>query len=128
MPSFDWENAGPSPEALAAFADVKDEREFPHSYSGQSWLAAYRMWKVVKDAPEKLNVGPYENVPGVELDDLGLSGFMYGSAVNAVRQMLGKAPGRNPAILTLGEKEEPPYPSVGPAEKAMRSAIGGDKE
>lgn len=125
MSTFDWEKNGPSPKALEAFSLVKEETEFPHTYSGQSWLAAYRIWKAVKDDPAKLmDVGPYDDIPGVELDDLGLSGFMYGWAVNAVRQMCGLRPGGNPAIVTLGEGNRD-YPSVGPAEQAMNRAIGG---
>lgn len=123
---YDWENAGPSKEALAAFVEVKDEKEFPRSYSGQAWLAAFRIWKAVKDDHSKLNVGVFADIPGCDVSDLGLSGFMWGWALNAVRQMLGHSPGANPAILTLGKGHET-YPSVGPAEKAMRQAIGGDK-
>lgn len=128
MSKFDWDAAGPSPEALIAFGEVADDKEFPETYSGQAWRAAYRIWKVCKATPEKLNVGPCDDIPGVDLDDLGLSGFMYGWALNAVRQMLGKPAGPNPAIITLGTKDEPPYPSIGPADKAMRKAIGGDEE
>ncbi len=125
---FDWDAAGPSPEALIAFSAVVDEKEFPDTYSGQAWRAAYRIWKVCKATPEKLNVGPFDPIEGLDISGLGLSGFMYGWAFNAVRQMLGKPAGPNPAILTFGVKDQPPYPSIGPAGKAMRRAMGGDEE
>lgn len=128
MTKFDWDNEGPSPRAIAAFEAVQAEKEFPDTYSGQAWLAAFRIWKAVKDTPDVLNsVGPYDDVPGVDLHGLGLSGFMYGWAVNAVRQMLGKPAGGNPAILTLGKGNEP-CPSVGPAEKHLHQVLGGGDE
>ena len=121
----DWEVSGPCPEALHQFALMPDEKVFPNTYSGVAWRAAYRIWKATKDTPNVLdNIGPYENVPGADLEDLDLTGFMVGWAVNVVRQMLGKAPGGNGAIVTVGVGNEP-YPSVGPADLAMRRAIGG---
>lgn len=122
---FNWDEAGPSKEALEALSKVEDEKEFPQSYSGQAWFAAYRIWKTVKDSPEKLvKATPYSDIEGVDLKGWDGTGFMYGWALNAVRQMMGYRPGPNGAIVTLGVGEEPPYPSVGSAEQAMKRAIG----
>jgi hypothetical protein len=121
---MNWEKTGPSQQALDAFAKITDEEEFPDSYSGQAWRAAYRIWKVYKDKPTELsNCDPYSTPKGVDLKGLDLTGFMFGWAMNAVRQMLGMKAGPNPAIVTLGEKQED-YPSVGPAEIALKDALG----
>jgi len=126
---FDWENAGPSKEALEALAQVQDESEFPQSYSGQAWFAAYRIWKVCKDNLDKLaKASPYGDIEGVDLKGWDGTGFMYGWALNAVRQMLGLKPGPNGAVIELGVDEQPPYPVVGPADKEMRLALGDGKE
>jgi hypothetical protein len=128
MSKFDWDAAGPSKEALIALAKVKSGDEFPHTYSGQAWFAAWRIWDATKDHPEKLaNASPYGDMEGLDLKGWDGTGFMYGWALNAVRQMMGMKPGPNGAILTLGEPEQPAYPSIGPAENAMRKAIGGDE-
>ncbi len=121
---FDWEHSGPSEDALVAFSRVSDEAEFPNTYSGAGWRAAYRIWKIVQEDRSLLLIGPYEDVKGVDTKDLGLSGFQYGWAVNAVRQMLGIPPGPNPAIVTLGVPVQPDYPSIGSPEDAMKEAIG----
>jgi hypothetical protein len=119
----DWDSLGPSPEALRALELVKEEAEFPQTYSGQAWCAAYRIWKAVQESPEVLDgVGPYDDVPNVTLKDLDLTGFMFGWSVNAVRQMLGRPVGGNGAIVTIGKGNEP-YPSVGSAEQAMKRAL-----
>ena len=46
-----------------------------------------------------------ERMPEVrqQLSDLGLSGFMWGWAVNAARYCVELPPGENPAILTIGD-------------------------
>lgn len=125
---FDWDKLGPSPEALKAFDAIQTELEFPNTYSGQAWRAAYRIWKVTKDNRSLLEPDePYGTIKGVELDGLGLSGFMYGWAVNAVRQMFCMPAGGNGAIVTLGVGCEP-APVVGPAELEMREAIGGKEQ
>lgn len=123
----DWNEMAPGPEALAAFATAK-EYDFPDTYSGAGWKAAFRIWGAVKDSPDVL-VGHdgFHDLPGVKIDDLGLSGFQFGWALNAVRQMLGQRPGPNPAIVTIGAGDnEPAYPSMGSPESAMRRAIGGE--
>lgn len=63
----------------------------------------------------------------MNLDGWDGTGFMYGWALNAVRQMMGYKPGPNGAILEIGTEEQPAYPSVGPAEKAVARAIGGNE-
>jgi hypothetical protein len=45
---------------------------------------------------------------GVPLGDLGLSGFMWGWAVNAARRCVELGPVANPAIMTVGERVEEP--------------------
>lgn len=121
----DWDDVSPSPEALSLLEKVRGDSDFPQSYSGSAWCAAWHIWKVVKDNPDLLDGNDgFKDIPGVDLPDLGLSGFQYGWALNAVRQMLGKKPGPNPAIVTIGAREELPYPSTGPAESAMKRAMG----
>lgn len=120
---FDWEHEGPSAQALEAFTKVTDEKEFPDSYSGQAWRAAYRLWKWTGGDVNKLPKSEWEYNPEWNWDELGLSGFMAGWATNAVRQMMHCKPLPNPAILTIGGPQEV-YPSVGPAEIAMKDAMG----
>jgi hypothetical protein len=110
---FDWEKSGPSIEALEAFARARDD-EFPQSYSGQAWRAAYRLWLAVKDKPLKevnqIISDPYGydkswNWSGENGgEDLGLSGFMAGWAMNAVRQMMNLKPGTI-YLIPLGVKQ-----------------------
>lgn len=106
-----WETASPSVEALERFAQASDG-EFPHSYSGQAWRAAYRLWLAIKDkTPEEIDKAisdPYGydkswNWNGENGgEDLGLSGFMAGWAMNAVRQMMKLGPIGNGAVVTIG--------------------------
>jgi hypothetical protein len=125
---MDWEKAGPSAAALEAFASVESEDEFPNTYSGQSWRAAFRIWRAYRDKPEALDsIGPYDDIPGADLYGMGLSGFMVGWAMNAVRQMLGRQPGANGAVIVLGEKNQPAVPAMGPAEADLKRAIGGSE-
>jgi hypothetical protein len=135
---FSWENSGPNKQALAAFAKVTDERrEFPHTYSGQAWRAAYRLWLAIKDKP--IDVQKSETADGFAYDpawnwggerggdDLGLSGFMAGWAINAVRQMLDLKAIPNPAVINMDGPQEP-LPDTGPAEGMMKTAIGESGE
>lgn len=126
--AIDWDNMAPGQEALTALQAVESEDELPHTYSGAAWRAAYRMWLAVKDDPAILDtLGPFDDVPGCDLKGLGLTGFMFGWAKNAVRHMLGRKPGANPAILTIDENggRHETEPIVGTAEDAMIKAIGG---
>lgn len=121
---FDWENSGPTPEARAALEAVSDEAEFPYSYSGQAWRAAYRILRAYKDQPaELLKIGPYDDIPGVALSDLDLTGFMFGWALNAARQLCALPPGPNGAIVNIGEPM-PLVPASGPADADLRRVLG----
>lgn len=122
--AYDWEKAGPSQRSLEALLEVKSEAEFPDTYSGQAWLAAYRIWKACKDHPEKLlTASPYGDIDGVDLKGWDGTGFMYGWALNAVRQMLGMKPGPNGAIVTLGGPQED-YPASCSANADLHRALG----
>jgi len=118
---MNWDETAPGAEALDRFKSIEDEgSEFPETYSGSAWRAAYRIWKAVCERGESsLNASNFPEVYG-----LGISGFQFGWAVNAVRQMLGKKPGTNPAIIEIGGPD-PIVPATGPAENDMREAIGG---
>lgn len=124
--AFDWDLEGPSPQAAAALDRVSDESEFPYTYSGQSWRYVYRLWKATAETPDLLDdLGSFDEVPGVQTDDLGLSGFMESWARNAVRQMRGKLPKGNSAIVTVGGVDEDEMvPSRGSAESMMKAVIG----
>ncbi len=50
----------------------------------------------------------------MDLKGLGLTGFMVGWAMNAVRQMCGMAPGPNGGVVTVGG-EQPIVPASGTA-------------
>lgn len=39
---------------------------------------------------------------GISLHGLGLTGFMFGWAVNAAKYASGATPSNNPALLTIG--------------------------
>lgn len=121
-----WDAMAPGPEALARFPLVKNEsREFPDTYSGAAWNAAYRIWKATEEhGPEILDSDVWSDIKGADCKGLGLSGFQFGWARNAVRQMLGKAPVENPAIVTVGGPA-PVVPASGSAEDDMKGAIGG---
>lgn len=122
----DWDAVAPGPEALERFTVVEDEAsEFPETYSGTGWRAAFRIWKVYRDRPNDLqSIGPYDEIPDVELDNMDLTGFMVGWALNAVRQMLGLAPGKNGAVVTIGGPQET-VPALGPAGSDLRKVLGG---
>lgn len=138
-----WEAMVPGPEALERFNVIRNEvrtwatttddpnvevekREFPDTYSGAAWRAAYRIWKeVAVNGREILADG--NPLVDEAARGLGLSGFQFGWAVNAVRQMIGLKPGTNPAILVLGG-EQPIVPATGSPESDMRDAIGGRHE
>lgn len=126
---MNWNTEPVGPGALAAFEAVASESEFPHTYSGQSWLAAFRIWKEYRDKPERLDaIGPYDSIPGVKLDGLGLSGFMVGWAMNAVRQMLHRKPGPNGSVVTVGARgAQPAVPALGPAEDDLKRVLGGGR-
>lgn len=120
-----WEAMTPGESALARFVEIAHEEldedyEFPKTYSGSAWHATYRIWKATRECGEKIL--DEDDVP--EAHGLGLSGFQFGWAVNAVRQMLGKKPGTNPAILVIGGPQ-PVVPAAGAPEDDMRKAIGG---
>lgn len=125
---FDWEDAIPNTRSLEAFALVQSEKEFPMTYSGQSWRACYRMWKATKHDPKIMEpLGAWDEVPNCDIKELGLSGFMWGWAKNALKAMYGFDQTANPAVLEIGAGEDQPVtPAVGTAEQAMRRAIGGD--
>lgn len=64
-------------------------------------------WKAPKDAdghPPLIQEGlsAVMKREGVDLDDLDLTGFMYGWAVNAARVLCELPPVPNPAIVTIG--------------------------
>lgn len=124
--SPNWDAVGPCDDVLKRFRIVKDscrneEREFPNTYSGTAWRAAYRMWAAFDRGEATL-----EGLDAVDVKGIGLSGFQHGWAVNAVRQMLGAAPGTNPAIITIGGPS-PIVPALGPAYSDMRSSMLGDR-
>ena len=56
------------------------------------FLKALGLYEVMKQAGE----------PWSEIGDLGLSGFMWGWAVNAARRCVELPPAPNPAIVTIG--------------------------
>lgn len=117
---IDWDNLSPQPAVVDRFLEVTDEDSFPETYSGQSWKAAYRIWKMVKDDPSLLDKDTdYHPI----LDNLGLSGFMVGWAVNAVRVVLGRPQGPNPAVITLGVENQPVTPALGPAEQDLKRIL-----
>ena len=123
----DWDEVmTPGPEALGRFIAIQnEEREFPDTYSGTAWKAAYRMWLTCAANPEMIEDQSF--VDKIDIHGLGLTGFQWGWARNAVRHMLGMAPGSNPAIIVIGGGENQPIaPASGPAEMDMRRAIGGD--
>lgn len=132
MTKFNWEESGPSEAALQAF-NYAVEADFPDTYSGQSWKACFRLWNKFKNRQSDFMTKDinddevYESMKG-----MGLSGFMGGWAFNALRQMWNMQPKPNPALATMDDQGniEPsvePYPSIGPAEKAMRLALGGEE-
>lgn len=130
-----WDTTRPTPEIISVFEDVTDDaREFPDTYSGQAWRAAYRLWLAVRYLPaadqraamkDGYSYDPSWRWSGEDgCEDLGLSGFMAGWAINAVRQMLYLNAIPNGAVVTIGA-ESPPLPSTAPAGDMMHEIIGG---
>lgn len=126
--AFDWDREGPSEQAATALSRVRDESEFPVTYSGQAWRRAFRLWRLTETDPEALDgVGPYDRIPGDEGDgyDLELSGFMEGWARNCVRQMRGKRPRPNGALVAIGEPfEQDALPSRRSAAADLKEILG----
>ena len=77
----------------------------------------HRLWDALD------NVGPYEDVPGVESNDLDLTGFMVGWAMNAVRQMRHKEPKENGAVVTIGG-EQSVTPAMESANEDLQRLMG----
>jgi hypothetical protein len=129
---LDWDETTPGPEALARFKaldEVLEVSEFPDTYSGAAWHAAYRVWRAVKTDPEKIDQLKRHDAYAYfssDMKGLDLTGFMAGWAVNAVRHMLGLAPGPNPAIVEIGAGDDQPVvPASGSPESDLRKALGG---
>ncbi len=134
MAILDWDTARPEPSVLAALEGVTDDSaEFPDTYSGQSWRAVYLLWLAIRyksaDEQREATKDGYCYDPSWRWrgedggEDLGLSGFMAGWAINAVRQMLYLSAIPNGALVTIGA-ESPPLPSTKPAEEMLREVIG----
>lgn len=92
------------------------------TYDGAARYASKLVLKYLSADPDRLSL-PVENVyddqynvvtpglydrmkrDGIPIDDLGLTGFMWGWAVNAARYSLTAPPVPNPAILTINIPE-----------------------
>lgn len=122
MSKFDWNSAGPSLEVFAALEVVENELEFPMTYSGQAWAAAWRLWKHFKG--RELPSDPWDKESHEVLKGMDLTGFMEGWAMNAVRKMRNLSPIGNPAILVIGKGSVPEDGGL-PAEESMLKAIRG---
>lgn len=77
-------------------ASIPTENEYEHGADG----------RLVSNGSGGLNLvtaGLYETMKGdgVPIDDLGLSGFMWGWAVNAARRCVELPPVPNPAIVAI---------------------------
>lgn len=128
---FNWE-CGPSPEAWQALQQAKDE-DFPTTYGGQAWRAAWRLMKVAKEQPERFaswDGWTRDELASEVVADLDLTGFMFGWAINALRSMIELPPVADGATVTIGGGDDSGNAGVfpGSAEQSLRRVLGGGEQ
>ena len=125
--TFDWDNAGPLPEAWQALQHAKDS-DFPETYSGTAWRAAWRLLQVAKEQPERFSAWDgwtSDNLAREATRDLDLTGFMFGWAINALRSMMEMEPVADGARVVLGERGGVKLKPTGSANEELQHALGG---
>lgn len=106
--TFDWETTGPGPEAWDALQAARDS-DFPRTYSGVAWRAAWRLLAVAEEEPERF--ASWDGWTGDPLaheavKGLGLTGFMFGWAINALRYMMEMPPVSDGATVIVGSGDD----------------------
>jgi hypothetical protein len=130
MAPFRWDESGPSPEAWAALQSAEDG-DFPETYSGIAWRAAYRLLKVAKEDPTRFaswDGWTSDPIAREAVKGLDLTGFMFGWAINALRAMMEMPAVRDGATVIVGGGEDQRGTELvptGPAKADLRLVLGG---
>jgi len=133
---FDWSTATPGTETWEALQTAQDGDFETHQegteYTGEDYSrcalrAAWRLLQVAKADPERF--ASWDGWTSDELAreataDLGLTGFQFGWAINALRQMMELEPVADGATVILGGADTV-RAMPGSALQEMHRAIGG---
>jgi hypothetical protein len=132
MANFKWDEAGPSPQAWEALQTAQDG-DFPWTYSGQAWRAAWRLLKVAREDPQRFASWDGWTSDPLAFEataDLDLTGFMFGWAINALRVMMEMPPVSDGATVIIGAGEDQRGTELcpsGPAQADLQIVLGGHR-
>lgn len=128
---INWDIANPE-EVKIEDLGMAQEKDFPDTYCGRAWKAAWKMYHegYKKDPKNFLKQDGWGEFPYLMNCGMDLTGFMVGWACNTLRFILGESPVADGATVIFGEsKENQPIgvPPGNPAE-SVEKAIGGDRK
>lgn len=126
---IDWNTVTPDEVTIE---DLKNsvEMDFPQTYSGQAWRGVWKMYHVeyVHNPQAFLKKTGWSHFD--YLYGMGLTGFMVGWALNALRKILGFGPVADGATVVIGgsEAEQPVGVPQGTAEQSLKKVLGGTND